>query len=122
VDGISIGMGELTLETLLDQSFPVYATAVVALATIVRLFDEVSSFRSLSLLRYRVRSWHVFRSLCMWLATNRSPTTYEVWSGPRALSEVSTSGATGISPPKKKAWGGREKRRRSERCWEDVLY
>jgi hypothetical protein len=56
VDGISIGMGELTLETLLDQSFPVYATAVVALATIVRLFDEVSSFRSLSLLRYRVRS------------------------------------------------------------------
>jgi predicted membrane-bound mannosyltransferase len=45
VDGVSIGMGpeDITLETLLDPSFPVYATAVVALSAIVRAFDEVSS-------------------------------------------------------------------------------
>lgn len=31
------------METLLDSQFPIYSTAIVGLATIVRCFDEVST-------------------------------------------------------------------------------
>lgn len=36
-----IGLREITMEILVDKSFPIYSTAVVALASIVRALDEV---------------------------------------------------------------------------------